>query len=152
MKIQMSVEARMIEYGQSQMEAENDDFVPNRSAWAPILEMQYNAGARAAGFAYEMIDDTPCIPDGGLWQVCMAKGKAEAAAKSNRVAEVREALCTIPREHKVTLTTTYNGFNPRTPERAAQIMGIDRDEFFDRLARSLEWMEMKLCIARYKVA
>jgi len=142
----------MIEYGQSAAEAGNDDFVPNRSAWAPILDMQYNAGARATGFAYEMLDGVPCIPDGGLWEICMHTGRAGAADKSRRLAEVRDALRTIPREHKTTLTATYVQFGPRSPESAAKTMGVTRDEFFDRLGRALDWMEYKLCITKRKAA
>lgn len=146
----------MIEYGLSLVETGNDDFVSNRSAWAPILDMQYNAGVRAGGFAYEMIEvdgeAVACIPDGGLWEVCMLPGRAALADKSRRLAEVRDALETIPREHKETLAATYVEFGPRSAESAARAMQIHRDEFFDRLARALEWMELKLCIPKRKAA
>lgn len=152
----MKIEMRLKEYGLSLLEPGQGEFLPSNSPWEQIREMQYNAGARATGFAYEMIEGVPCIPDGGLWEILKVERIANAVEKSRRVEDVKWALTTIPRHHKLIIEATYcaevRERIPRDPDAVAAILHISRDEVFDQLTAALQWMEYKLCLVHERAA
>ena len=148
----MRIEARLIEYGRSLLEP-GHDFYPATTVMHKI-KMQENAGARAEGFTYDMVevdgDTTPCMPDGGLAD--MVERMAGAIDRSRRCAEMREAVNTLPADYKAIVEATYCNYSwrdiPRRPSAAAKILGWPEEVFIERRRLMFAWLEDRLVLVR----
>src|SRR3546814_16125774 len=67
--------------------------------------MQENSNARADGIIYEIIDGTPCPPDGGLARA--VEYRANIIMHNQRCKDVNEALGWLTAQMRRTIETTY---------------------------------------------
>lgn len=123
--------------------------LPDTTPLHRIKEDKRNAGAGASGFRYQMIDDTPCMPDGGV--AAMVKRMGHALERDRRAREVEVLVSRhMPIDYVVVVRAIYVGYGaeiPRSLRSAANVIGISKTELCERRARVLGWVEAKLGLA-----
>lgn len=116
---------------------------------ARIMEDKENAGAGGGGMVYDMADDVPCAPDGGLGD--MIDRMAGAIDHDRRCREV-DALVTEMRhrfrDYWNLVDVTFSGAHPRDvmkgPEVSARMLGIGLAEYRLRIRAVYGWLETRL--------
>lgn len=115
---------------------------------ARIMEDRENAGA-GGGAVYDMVDDVPCVPDGGLAD--MVDRMAGAIEHDRRCRDV-DALVTEMRysyrDYWNLVDVTFSGTHPRDvmkgPLVSARILGIEVWNYRDRMRLVYGWIEARL--------
>jgi hypothetical protein len=113
------------------------------------MEDRENAGASGSGMVYDMADDVPCTPDGGLGD--MIDRMAGAIEHDRRCREV-DALVTEMRyryrDYWNMVDVTFSGTHPRdvmkAPLVSARILGIEPWNYRDRMRLVYGWVESRL--------
>lgn len=117
----------------------------SQSVMQRMVEERENAGARGSGFAYTMIDDTPCRPDGGVG--AMIDRMYGSLKWDERCREVQDAYDAMPIAMRAIVQARYVGHwrdTPRSHRDAADIIGLDHVTFFDQHKAMLKWLGERL--------
>src|SRR3546814_9301174 len=88
--------------------------------------MQENSNARADGIIYEIIDGTPCPPDGGLARA--VEYRANIIMHNQRCKDVNEALGWLTAQMRRTIETTYIVPGKGEPRSIAHVADLMRSE------------------------
>ena len=143
----MSGKRRLIEWACWRLEPRFS--VPMSTPLERIKEDRENAGAGANEFRYDMVDDVPCAPDGGMAD--MIDRMAGAIQHDARCREV-DALVTEMRhrfrDYWNLVDVTFSGTHPRDvykgPQVAARMLGIETWCYRDRMRLVYGWIETRL--------
>lgn len=123
-----TVQWRLKQWGDWTLEPRRD-WGHSSSPFGKIAEMQENAGIRADGIRYEIIEfdgeSISCPPDGGMWAEVERQGKAMAFDIKCR--EVEQAVSALPQSHRLAVIHTYvvgKKEDPRSSRVVADLMKI----------------------------
>lgn len=123
--------------------------VPMSCPLERIKEDKQNAGAGAGEFCYDMVDDVPCAPDGGLGD--MIDRMAGAIEHDKQCREV-DALVTEMRyrfrDYWNLVDVTFSGTHPKDVMKGATvsagILGIGLIHYRQRMRLVYAWIEDRL--------
>lgn len=121
-----SVESRLQKWGQWKQEARHIE-ARSSSPFGRIADERNAAGNHGDGIRYEIIEGTPCPPDGGLAKEY--ERKAAAWGHDLRCREVNSAVADLPDELRRVIIETYivpGREDPRSAELVAQRIGSNR--------------------------
>ena len=110
-----------------------------------IFREQCNAGARATGIRYEMLDDVEVPPDGGLGEFCDRYQPAVEIVM--RVRQVTEGLRSMPTAMQMVALTMYGvipGERVRSDRYVADQLKMARLEVIKTMERAYGWMGREL--------
>lgn len=121
----------------------------NSHPLARIMEDRENAGAGGGGMVYDMADDVPCAPDGGLGDIIdRMAGAIEHDARCREVDGLVTEMRYRFRDYWNLVDVTFSGTHPRDvmkgPAISAQILGIDQSDYRSRMRSVYEWLEGRL--------
>lgn len=133
-----TVEYRLMKWGRWTQEPQRH-FGRSSSPFGKIAEMQDNAGVRADGIRYEIIevdgDSVSCPPDGGMWHECERAGKALSFDIQCR--EVEDAVSRLPEQMRKAVINTYvvdKLEDPRSTHEVARRMRLSQSTVHESLS------------------
>lgn len=144
----MNIESRLLEYAEWLHEPGMQFSQP--SVMGRIQDEQENAGARGSGMKYEMVDDVPCRPDGGI--AALVERMDRALSRDKRCRELREALDALKQisaDGYAVIDALYGGHwrdMPRSLEGASLMLGVKIGAFRERKTRAIAWLAGRLML------
>lgn len=141
-----SIHGRLIEFGRWLIEPRLS-IAPSTTPLHRVKEDRENAGAGGSEFHYDMLDDVPCMPDGGVSEAVRRMGPE--LTRDRKCREIRELVWGMPVEYAQVLLVTYASPSwrdiPRREVEAAKMLRISVKMYRGRRERLFKWLDARLC-------